>query len=152
MSAPLARYVARRGDPLKVAVAAVVVCGAYYLLRGGRELNVPVLAMVLGGGLVLGLATARAELAVGRRWLSQRAMVGRRRWVRTDQIVRVDDEVSGVDRSLTLHDRDGRRAMVMASQLRRAPELRAQLVRDLATSQAAGLDLPLATRERLGLP
>lgn len=79
-------------------------------------------------------------------------MLGRRHWVRTDQIVRVEDEATKVDRTLTLHDRDGRWVTVMLSELRDVPEARAQLARDLRTSQAAGLELTEATRQRLGPP
>lgn len=149
MPPALATWLPVRGRGALVAATAAPVCLVLAVLRGA-QLDGWVFAIVGAGAGYLALQTYRAELAAGSGWLSARG-VTRRRWVRTDQVVRVRDEPSGVDRVLVLWDRDGRKVGVTASELRGAPAVRGQLARDLATAEADGLQLAPATRERLGL-
>lgn len=149
MPPALATWVPVRGQAALVAAVAAVICLVFAVLRGAH-LEGWVVAIVGVGAGYLALQTYRAELAAGRGWLSAR-VVTRRRWVRTDQVVRVRDEPSGIGRVLVLWDRDGRKVGLTESELRGAPAVRAQLAQDLGTAEAAGLQLEPATRERLGL-
>lgn len=145
----VATHAAATGDSRKVAAIVAVVCLGYGALRGAAFDTWIVGIAAVGGGF-MALQTRRFELAAGPGWLSVRE-IGRRRWVRTDQLVEVHEGASGVDRILTLRDRNGRKVGVLAGELRGAPEVRIQLARDLRTSMTGGLELKPTTRHHLGL-
>lgn len=134
---------------LLVLLVVLVLALGYGAVRGGGPWLF-LLALGLVGGAFMAVQTARFALAAGPGWLSVRGLT-RRRWVRTDQLVSLKDGPVGVDRVLTLRDRDGRRLGVQLSELRGAEQAHAQVLRDLRTSIGAGLAVSDVTRRRLGL-
>lgn len=132
-----------------VFVAVLAIAYGYAAIRG--SVGGFVLGSIAGvGAAFIAFKAYRAELAAGPGWLSTRDLFARH-WVRTDQVVRIQDQPSGVDRVLTLHDRDGRHVGLMLADIRQYPKVRARLLADLRLSIAAGLVVPDGTRDRLGL-
>lgn len=145
----VATHAAAKGDSRKIAAIVVVACLGYAALRGAA-LDTWIVGLAVVGAGFMALQNRRFELAAGPGWLSVRGTC-RRRWVRTDQLVKVSDEACGVDRTLVLRDREGRKVGVLAGELRGAPAVRAQVARDVHSSVGDGLELEPTTRSHLGL-
>jgi len=126
-------------------MAAVVVLFAFG--RGQRDLFDIVVA-ALAFTIPAGWYGSRTQIAAGAGWLSHRTLV-RRRWVRTDQIVRVKETPLFMGVLLDLRDSDGRKLFVTSGDLGGDPRLLGQVRADLRTAMGRGLQL--SDRARAGL-
>ncbi|MCA1710608.1 MAG: hypothetical protein LC789_02785 [Actinobacteria bacterium] len=101
------------------------------------------------GVLFIGLKLLRDEISAGPGWFASQGLV-RRRWVRTDQLVKATAGRSGIDRIVVLTDRDGRRVGVLYSALATDRDLRQRVAQDVRRSVDDGLVLGAAAARALG--
>lgn len=132
---------ARRLDVVMTLVVFLGIVVLYALARGLSWDYADELApWVVLPAVLIGVRTARLELTVGPGWVAGREIL-KRRWVRTDQLVRIRDTSSGpLDRNLDMVDADGRKASISLRDLRDRPEMHAQFAQDVRRSVEAGAD------------
>jgi hypothetical protein len=108
------------------------------------------LGTLVGTWLLMVWVDRPQSVAVGADWLWLRS--GRHdRWVKTDELAKVEFWGSWARRKLILRDRAGRRVTVDVGFLEEKPALYAAFVDAVRRSQAAGLRLGLAAAGTLGL-
>lgn len=131
----------------------VVICALVVFAKGGWPPPDGVLRVLLflGAGLLLfALKLARKQLWAGPGWVASRGLV-RTHYVRTNALVSARDMRSGIDRLIELKDADGRKIGLLTAELHEAPQVLAQVQRDVGVSRKAGMELPATTAQLLGL-
>lgn len=128
----------------------VAVLMLFGVLRGMRD---PAELVLIASAITVPLAWlwSRTQVAAGAGWLSSRNMLGRRRWVRTDQVVKVTELNTYTGMLLYLRDDEGHKVCVESNDLAGNPLLLRQVQADLSTAIDRGLQLSSLARHGLQL-
>jgi hypothetical protein len=136
------------GKLLLTLVVIWAVWGALHRWQPDRSTLTAGTVTLLGTWLLIVWASRPTSVAVGEDWLRIRT-TRRDRWVRTDQLVKLDIWFNWANRRAVLQDRDGRRLTVDLDDLN--PVMLETFRAAVRRSQAHGLRLGRAAATTLGL-